>query len=310
MSDFDFSFCSGPATTLLNQLLEKWDTWEKCRRWYKWFSIIQLATVYALLFISAVLFSLSVSLIQFSNCCQSTGDSMGYTQWFNVDAYGRATYSHTQDNGECCKILANISFVAGLGCLVGCFACYGGRWLFLALTFIFYYEEIDQNAPIEYFTLINKKEYPKEMKLYKQMDRKTAKIGTIKLYEYMRGQHVYTGWIRSMDEEPSWLYCNRRGKMIFERFATEEEVKLYIANAMTASEEVPAVLMATAPGSGDMRRVFPSDEIQSSDVTNFDTPILVQANVIENGAEPQVVPVHDFQYVQASAPIMSAEENV
>ena len=310
MSDFDFSFCSGPATTLLNQLLEKWDTWEKCRRWYKWLSIIQLATAYALLFISALLFGFSVSLIQFSICCQSTGDSMGYTQWFNVDAYGRATYSHTEDHGECCKILANISFVAGLGCLLGSFACYGGSWLFLALTFIFYYEEINLHAPIEYFTLINKKEYPKKMKLYKQMDRKTTKIGTIKLNEYMRGQHVYTGWIRSMDEEPTWLYCNRRGKMIFERFATEEEVKLYIANAKTASEEVPGVLMATAPGSGDMRRVFPSDEIQSSDVTNFDAPILVEANVIENDAEPQVIPVHDFKNVQGSAPIMSPEENV
>ena len=121
ISEYDFSWCAGPATMLLNQLLEKWDTWEKCRE-------------YSLLFVSAVLFKLAVALIGFSDCCQSTGDSMGYTQWFNVDSYGNRSYSHTQDNGECCKIIANISWVVGIVTLLGSFSCYGGSWLFLALT--------------------------------------------------------------------------------------------------------------------------------------------------------------------------------
>jgi len=209
--------------------------------------------------------------------------------------------------------MANMSFVAGLGCLAGCVACYGGSWLFLALTFIFYYEEIDLFAPIEYFTLINKKEYPKEMNLYKQMDRKTAKIGTIKLYEFIRGQHVYTGWIRSMDAEPTWLYCNRRGKMIFERFSTEEETQLYLDNALRASsEEVSGVLMAIAPGSGDMRRVFPSDEMHSSEAIDLDAPILVEADVVKDGSDPYAVVGHDLtvEDVYPGAPPLSAEENV
>jgi hypothetical protein len=272
----DFSWCSAPAKMLYNQLLEKWGTWEKCRRWYKWLSIIQLFIAYGLLFVSAVSFSASVTLIVTSSCCQGCGDAMGKTQWFDVDANGNASYSHTQDNGMWCKIVGYISKVAGFGCLLCCIVCYGGSWLFLALTFIFLYEEIDELAPIEYFTLTNKKECPKEMNLYKQMDRKKAKEGSVKQYEFIRGQHVYTGWIRTMDDEPLWLYCNRRGKMIFERFSTEEEVRLYIANAMTAREEVPGVLMATTPGSGDMRRVYPTNNVNS---TRVGEPILAEGSV-------------------------------
>lgn len=299
MSDYDFSWCAGPATMLLNQLLEKWATWEKCRRWYKWLSIIQLVTAYALLFVSAVLFKFAVALIGFSDCCQSTGDSMGSTQWFNVDAYGNRSYSHTQDHGECCKIIAQISWVVGIVTLLGSFSCYGGSWLFLALTFIFYYEEVDFYAPIEYFTLMNKKEYPKEMNLYKQMDRKTAKVGAIKVFEFIKAQHVYTGWIRTMDEEPKWLYCNRRGKMIFERFATEEEVKLYISNA--ASEEV----FGAAPVSGDMRKVYPSDGIDSLEVLDLDAPEALSdpTTAVQQYAD-------DGTVYPTYPPPLSAEENV
>jgi len=289
MSEYDFSWCAGPATTLLNQLLEKWTTWEKCRRWYKWLSIIQLGTAYALLFVSAVLFKLAVALIRFSDCCQSTGDSMGYTAWFNVDAYGNRSYSHTQDDGECCKIIANISYIVGIVTLLGCFACYGGSWLFLALTFIFVYEEIDLFAPIEYFTLMDKKQYPTEMNLYKQMDRKTARVGTIKLYEIIKGQHVYTGWIRTMDEEPKWLYCNRRGKMIFDRFATAEEA--------SAHKEV------SVPVSGDMRNVYPSVPIDSLEVLDLDAP--------EASSDPTtVVQYADDTVYPTYYPPLSSEENV
>lgn len=290
--NFDFSFAAGPAQTLFNQLLEKWDTWEKCRRWYKWLSIIQLFVAYALLFLSSVLFQLATTLILTASCCQSSGEAMGTTQWFDVDYRGRVTYSHTEDNGACCKIIANISFLAGLGCLLGCMSCYGGSWLFLALTFIFWYEEIDLFAEVEYFTLINKKEYPKEMNLYKQMNRNTAKIGTIKLYEIFKGRHVYTGWICGPDDDQLWLYCNRRGKMIFERFSSEEEAQLYIANAMTASAEVSGVAMATAPGSGDMRRVFPADEEfgETAEAFDLNAPIVAEANLIEEGNAPQGSP--------------------
>lgn len=300
MSEYDFSWCAGPATTLLNQLLEKWTTWEKCRRWYKWLSIIQLFTAYALLFVSAVLFKFAVALIGFSDCCQSTGDSMGYTAWFNVDAYGNRSYSHTQDNGEFCKIIANISWVVGIVTLLGSFSCYGGSWLFLALTFIFFYEEIDLYAPIEYFTLMDKKQYPKEMNLYKQMDRKTAKVGTIKVHQIITGQHVYTGWIRTMDEEPKWLYCNRRGKMIFERFATNKEAEQYcIDNAMASAHEEVSV-----PVSGDMRKVHPSVPIDSLEVLDLDAPeVLSDPTTMVQYADDAVYPPTYY-------PPLSSEENV
>jgi len=298
MSEYDFSWCSGPATTLLNQLLEKYVTWEKCRRWYKWLSIIQLGTAYALLFVSAVLFKLAVALIGFSNCCQSTGDSMGSTTWFNVDAYGNRSYSHTQDDGECCKIIANISYIVGIVTLLGCFACYGGSWLFLALTFIFFYEEIDLFAPTEYFTLMDKKQYPTEMNLYKQMDRKTGKVGTIKLYQIIKGQHVYTGWIRTMDEEPKWLYCNRRGKMIFDRFATAEEAEQHISSTRPLGYEEVSV-----PVSGDMRKVYPSVPIHSLEVLDLDAPeALPDPTTVVQYADDTVYPTY--------YPPLSSEENV
>ena len=141
------------------------------------------------------------------------------------------------------------------------------------------------------------------MNLYKQMDRKTAKVGAIKVFEYIRAQHVYTGWIRTMDEEPKWLYCNRRGKMIFERFATEEEAQLYINNdVVTAnSEEVSA----SAPVSGDMRKVYPSDGIiDSLEVVDLDAPEVFSAPTIVQYVDDAAV------YPAYPPPLSTAEENV
>jgi hypothetical protein len=286
MSEYDFSWCAGPATTLLNQLLEKLATWEKCRRWYKWLSIIQLFIAYVLVFVSAALFKLAVTLIRFSDGCQSTGDSPA---WFNqlviLCAIPRG-------------LMWAISWIVGIVPLLGSVACYGGSWLFLALTFIFVYEEIDLFAPIEYFTLMDKKQYPTEMNLYKQMDRKTARVGTIKVYEIIKGQHVYTGWIRTMDEEPKWLYCNRRGKMIFDRFATAEEAEQHISSTRPLGYEEVSV-----PVSGDMRKVYPSVPIHSLEVLDLDAPeALPDPTTVVQYADDTVYPTY--------YPPLSSEENV
>lgn len=294
MQGFDFSFAAKPATVLLNQLLEKWMVWEKCRRWYKWFSIIQLFIAYVMLFCSAALFHAGVVLCGTGVCCHSAGEAAGYTQWFNVDAYGNATYSHTQDNGECCKALGNIAFVAGMGCMAGCLACYGLSWLFLALTFIFLYEEVDETAPHEWWVLKMNKDYPIEMAIYGKMNRNTAKIGTVKLHgPPIQAQHVYTGWLRmSIEnrEDPEagpWIYCNRRGKLIFERFDTREEADAFIALQMSQSTEVEGVAMA---GPASVQRIYPVAPLPAEAQVD-EIPLVAVAEAAPANGEPMLPPV-------------------
>lgn len=202
-------------------------------------------------------------------------------KWFEVDRYGNRSYSHTEDNGAFCKFVAGISQAYGWSCLVACFACYCLSWLFLALTFIFLYEEIDLTAEVEYFVLINDKKYPLEMNLYPKMDRKVAKVGAVKRSDIIRGRKVYTGWVKLETEGEFWLYCNRRGKMIFARFPTEEEAHFFcqqqIAAATTEVEGVPMVNNApTQPG--DYRCVVPIEtkaDIEAPHVVVLDSHVMV-----------------------------------
>jgi hypothetical protein len=261
--EYNFDWVAAPAQMLLDQLMEKWTTWDKCRRWYKWLSIIQLFVAYCLLFVSGALFHAGVVLVGTGACCHATGVSMGKTRWFDVDSYGNKTYSHTEDKGEWCKCIANMAITAGFGCLVGCFASYCLSWLFLALSFISFYEEVDLLAPEEFFVLINKKQYPLEMNVYPRMDRKAAKIGTVGRTNIICGSKVYTGWIRLSSSDEAWIYCNRRGKMIFERFPTKEEAEFFCNQQMLAATTevagVPMISNTPINASGSDRRVYPLD---------------------------------------------------
>ena len=90
--------------------------------------------------------------------------------------------------------------------------------------------------------------------------------------------------------------------MIFERFSTEEEVRLYIANAMTAREEVPGVLMAITPGGGDMRRVYPTNNVNS---TKVGEPILAEGSVT---SEPNTGNVGGASPYASQEPTYEVEE--
>ena len=256
----DFSFAAKPASILLNQLLEKWAVWEKCRRCYKWLSIIPLFIAYAMLFCSGALFHVGVVLCGTGDCCSSFGHSMGKTDWFDVDRYGNRTYSHTQDDGACCKIIGNLAMIAGWACIFVCLAFYALSWFFLAATFIFMYEEVDYSAPLQWWVLRMGKDIPTEMAFYLQMNRNTSRVGTIRLHGALCGQHVYTGWIKVGEfgeleggsRVENWVYCNRRGKCIFDGFTTKEEAELFIQQQMSQSTEVDGV-----PIVGDHSRVYP-----------------------------------------------------
>jgi hypothetical protein len=185
------------AHDLADRLLEAWEKWDKNRRWYKWLSIIQLFLAYLMLACSSFLFVLAGAFMSGGACCQSCGQSMGSTVWFDVDAWGNKTYSHTVDDGAVYKCLGCILMIAGFLLMVYAGLCYGLSYLFLALTFISCYEEIQDDAPTEIFVLSStqKRKTPNEMNIYETMNRNSTKVGMVSKYDKTPGQHVYTGTV-------------------------------------------------------------------------------------------------------------------
>ena len=258
------SYFADAANILVEQLVDAWVVWEKCRRCYKWFSIIQLWVAWVSLAGSAFCFVCGTIMTSSGACCTSFGHSMGKTQWFYVDEYGNSSVTRTEDHGAVCKCYGCVLMLAGMALYLACFILYAIAWLMLGLTFIYCYEEVDELAPVKLYVLkhdtLKPQKYPEVMHFYPKMNRNVRTVGKVDKTMVIPAQKVYTGWVRTMEEPPRWIATQTRaGKNVFKEFETEQDALDYVNDVVAEANIILVEDLEDGTGRNNLENPLPEE---------------------------------------------------
>jgi hypothetical protein len=207
-SDVDDDICS----KFYSSLTRAWLIWDKCRRFYKWFSVLQLLIAYAFGVTGIILYRVG------NYCCwggttsergSKTGSSNNL-EHKELENWQQSTVSESHPIKGWNYLLLNsfCNFIGFLFLFLGAITillCY----LVLFLSFVSCYEVRNDNVEALYYVLdldwlkSGNTDFNKNsglpLTVYSRMDRKPwCKSGNIHVNPstILHGQNVYTGWIR------------------------------------------------------------------------------------------------------------------
>lgn len=206
------------------------EDWLECQRWYKWLSVIPL-------FVANILGPLSILLF-----------GRGEAGW----------QAHQKDEFIDClfRLISFALIIAGI-------ACYFSMWIFLALTFIYCYEQPNYKEEIRIYRV--KKEFESRViNIYETMNTKSAVIGQVSTNEAVYGRNVYTGWVLTV--EGKWIKIHSmRGELLFDSESFFENVpqpeqpssnKIYPEGSLNDAENGSATKQHDTVKSGDSNNPY------------------------------------------------------
>jgi hypothetical protein len=154
--------------------------WKKCRRCYKWLSILPLSIAHVLSAASVVVFSVGFVIMFSGGCCLATGEAAGYTVTTTVEvASGREVGSRTEDNGIICKCCGLVLMIYALGAMAAGLALHLAAWLFVGASFVYFYEQVNETAVDQWIVPRLNSTPPLKIEYYAKMNRNQTALGVI-----------------------------------------------------------------------------------------------------------------------------------
>lgn len=262
--------------------------WQKCQRWYKWPSVIPLFLANTLAPISILLYGTGLAIFSSGECCASMGNSQSNTVY--VTTYTDGSRTAEKGNGCICYIFAGVIYTYSWLSMAGGLICYLSVWLFLALSGIYCYEEVNYSKKTQLFRLKkmetestteataadvgdavaaagnSSKSKPKLVYVYEDMNIFSKVVRTVSYDEIIYGKNVYTGWIMISE---GWIKIHdMKGNKLFD---VEDVVDAPVVNIPPEVYYEPATKANT--GAAGTTKVYPQLEPKNppDDVENSNT---------------------------------------